>query len=81
MDMMHHSRTLGIVEMDKTVWTTIHLYVPITEKVNSNCDLDFDLLLATGNNIFCQKMSVSVDGNFLYSVIGLYIIVAKVRKT
>ena len=37
--------------------------------------------LSTGNNIFCQKMSVSVDGNFLYSVIGLYIIVAKVRKT
>ena len=47
---------------------------------NSNCDFDFVLFLATGNNIFCQKMSVSVDGNFLYSVIGLYIIVAKVRK-
>ena len=56
------------------------MHILITEKVNSNCDLDFVLLLATGNNIFCQKMSVSVDGNFLYSVIGLYIIVAKVRK-
>ena len=57
------------------------MYILITEKVKSNCDFDFVLLLATGNNIFCQKMSVSVDGNFLYSVIGLYIIVAKVRKT
>ena len=42
--------------------------------------LNFVLLLATGNNIFCQKMSASVYGIFLYSVIGLYIIVAKVRK-
>ena len=57
------------------------MHILITEKVNSNYEFDFVLLLATGNNIFCQKMSVSVDGNFLYSVIGLYIIVAKVRKT